>query len=147
MTDRLKGKLAFCTASAAGIGRATAIAFARERARVIARDINRAGMDGLKEAGAADLIALDARDADAIESGEKRHGAADVLINAEGFVRHGTLLDATDQERDLAFDLIVKSIRRTTKAFLPAMLQPGAGSITNIASTVGAAKAAPNRYI
>jgi 2-keto-3-deoxy-L-fuconate dehydrogenase len=147
MTDRLKGKLAFCTASAAGIGRATAIAFAREGARVIASDINKAGMAGLAEAGVAESIELDVRDAAAIEAHAKRLGPVDVLFNAAGFVHHGSVLDATDQEWDFAFDLNVKSMHRTIKAFLPGMLQAGRGSIINIASTVGAAKAAPNRYI
>ena len=147
MTDRLKGKLAFCTASAAGIGRATAIAFAREGASVIASDINTAGMAGLAEAGVAETIELDVRDRAAIEAEAKRLGPVDVLFNAAGFVHHGSVLDATDQEWDFAFDLNVKSMHRTIKAFLPGMLQAGRGSIINIASTVGAAKAAPNRYI
>jgi 2-keto-3-deoxy-L-fuconate dehydrogenase len=147
MTDRLKGKLAFCTASAAGIGRATAIAFAHEGARVIASDVNKAGMAGLLEAGVAEVIELDVRDRAAIEVEAKRLGSVDVLFNAAGFVHHGSVLDATDQEWDFAFDLNVKSMHRTIKAFLPGMLQAGRGSIINIASTVGAAKAAPNRYI
>jgi len=147
MTDRLKGKLAFCTASAAGIGRATAIAFAREGARVIASDINTAGMADLPEAGVAEVIRLDVRDSAAIAAEAKRLGPVDVLFNAAGFVHHGSVLDATDQEWDFAFDLNVKSMHRTIKAFLPGMLQAGRGSIINIASTVGAAKAAPNRYI
>jgi len=147
MADRLKGKVAFCTASAAGIGRATATAFAREGARVIASDVNRAGLAGLEEAGVAELIALDARDTAAIEAEATRLGAVDVLFNAAGFVHHGSVLDATDQEWDFAFDLNVKSMHRTIKAFLPGMLRQAKGSIINIASTVGAAKAAPNRYI
>jgi 2-keto-3-deoxy-L-fuconate dehydrogenase len=147
MADRLKGKLAFCTASAAGIGRATAIAFAREGARVIASDLNEAGMAGLPEAGVAECVKLDVRDPAAIEAQAKRLGSVDVLFNAAGFVHHGSVLDATDQEWDFAFDLNVKSMHRTIKAFLPGMLAKGKGSIINIASTVGAAKAAPNRYI
>jgi 2-keto-3-deoxy-L-fuconate dehydrogenase len=147
MADRLKGKVAFCTASAAGIGRATATAFAREGARVIASDVNRAGLAGLEEAGVAELIALDVRDTAAIEAEATRLGAVDVLFNAAGFVHHGSVLDATDQEWDFAFDLNVKSMHRTIKAFLPGMLRQAKGSIINIASTVGAAKAAPNRYI
>jgi 2-keto-3-deoxy-L-fuconate dehydrogenase len=147
MADRLKGKLAFCTASAAGIGRATAIAFAREGARVIASDVSEAGMAGLPQAGVAECVRLDARDAAAIEAEAKRLGAVDVLFNAAGFVHHGSVLDATDQDWDFAFDLNVKSMHRTIKAFLPGMLAKGGGSIINIASTVGASKAAPNRYI
>jgi len=147
MADRLKGKVAFCTAAAAGIGRATAMAFAREGARVIASDLNRAGLAGLEQAGVAELIGLDARDQAAIEAEASRLGAVDVLFNAAGFVHHGSVLEATDQEWDFAFDLNVKSMHRTIKAFLPGMLRQGKGSIINIASTVGAAKAAPNRYI
>ena len=147
MADRLKGKLAFCTASAAGIGRATAIAFAREGARVIASDLNEAGMAGLAEAGVAECVRLDVRDPAGIEAQAKRLGSVDVLFNAAGFVHHGSVLAATDQEWDFAFELNVKSMHRTIKAFLPGMLAKGKGSIINIASTVGAAKAAPNRYI
>jgi 2-keto-3-deoxy-L-fuconate dehydrogenase len=147
MADRLKGKLAFCTASAAGIGRATAIAFAREGAKVIASDVNEAGMAGLQEAGVAECLRLDARDSAAVEAAAKRLGSIDVLFNAAGFVHHGSVLEATDQEWDFAFDLNVKSMHRTIKAFLPGMLAKASGSIINIASTVGASKAAPNRYI
>lgn len=146
MADRLKGKLAFCTASSAGIGRATAIAFAREGARVIASDVNDAAFDDLKQAGIAECVKLDARDAKAIEAQAKRVGSVDVLFNAAGFVHHGSVLDCTDEDWDFAFDLNVKSMHRTIKAFLPGMLAKG-GSIINIASTVGASKAAPNRYV
>jgi 2-keto-3-deoxy-L-fuconate dehydrogenase len=104
-------------------------------------------MVGLKEAGVAECVKLDARDAAAIEAQAKRLGSVDVLFNAAGFVHHGTVLDATDEEWDFAFDLNVKSMHRTIKAFLPGMLAKGKGSIINIASTVGAAKAAPNRYV
>jgi len=147
MTDRLKGKLAFCTASGAGIGRATAIAFAREGARVIATDLNEAALAGLKEAGVAECVKLDARDAAAIEAQAKRLGPVDVLFNAAGFVHHGTVLDCSEQDWDFSFDLNVKSMHRTIRAFLPGMLAKGRGSIVNIASTVGASKTAPNRYV
>jgi 2-keto-3-deoxy-L-fuconate dehydrogenase len=146
MADRLKGKVAFCTASGAGIGRAVATAFAREDARVIASDVNDTAFDDLKKAGVAECVKLDARDAKAIEAQAKRLGSVDVLFNAAGFVHHGTVLDCTDEEWDFAFDLNVKSMHRTIKAFLPGMLAKG-GSIINIASTVGASKAAPNRYV
>jgi 2-keto-3-deoxy-L-fuconate dehydrogenase len=146
MADRLKGKIAFCTASGAGIGRAVAAAFAREGARVIASDVNDAAFADLTKAGVAECVKLDARDAKAIEAQAKRLGAVDVLFNAAGFVHHGSVLDCTDEEWDFAFDLNVKSMHRTIKAFLPGMLAKG-GSIINIASTVGASKAAPNRYV
>ena len=147
MADRLKGKLAFCTASGAGIGRATAVAFAREGARVVASDLKEEAMAGLKEAGIAECVKLDARDAGAIEALAKRLGAVDVLFNAAGFVHHGTVLDTSDADWDFSFDLNVKSMHRTIKAFLPGMLAKGRGSIINIASAVGASKSAPNRYV
>jgi 2-keto-3-deoxy-L-fuconate dehydrogenase len=147
MADRLKGKLAFCTASGAGIGRATAIAFAREGARVIASDISDAAFDDLAKAGVAECIKLDARNTGAIEAQAERLGPVDVLFNAAGFVHHGTVLDCSEEDWDFSFDLNVKSMHRTIRAFLPGMLAKGAGSIVNIASTVGASKAAPNRYV
>ncbi len=147
MGQRLDGKVAFCTASGAGIGRATAIAFAREGARVIASDISEGAFEELKGAGIAECVQLDARDAGAIEAQARRLGGVDVLFNAAGFVHHGSVLDCTDEEWDFAFDLNVKSMHRTIKAFLPGMLAKGGGSIINIASTVGASKAAPNRYV
>jgi len=147
MTKRLEGKLAFCTASGAGIGRAVAVAFAREGARVVASDVDEAGLAGLKEAGVAERVRLDARDTAAIEAQARRLGPVDVLFNAAGFVHHGTVLDCSEADWDFAFDLNVKSMHRTIKAFLPGMLSRGRGSIINIASAVGASKAAPNRYV
>jgi 2-keto-3-deoxy-L-fuconate dehydrogenase len=146
MPKRLEGKLAFLTAAGAGIGRATAIAFAREGARVIATDVREPALTGLKESGIAECQQLDARDATAIAAAAKRLGPVDVLFNAAGFVHHGSVLDCTEEEWDFAFDLNVKSMHRTIKAFLPRMLESGSGSIINIASAVGASKAAPNRY-
>ena len=146
MGDRLKGKLAVCTAAGAGIGRATAMAFAREGARVIATDVNEALLGDLKGAGIAECARLDVLDAQAVEALAKRLGSVDVLFNAAGFVHHGTVLECPDKDWDFSFDLNVKSMHRTIKAFLPGMLAKGGGSIINIASAVGAGKAAPNRY-
>ena len=146
MADRLKGKVAFCTASGAGIGRATAVAFAQEGARVIASDLNDASFAELKAAGVAECVKLDARDSAAIAAQAKRIGPVDVLFNAAGFVHHGTVLECSDEDWDFSFDLNVKSMHRTIKAFLPGMLTKGGGSIINIASTAGASKAVANRY-
>jgi 2-keto-3-deoxy-L-fuconate dehydrogenase len=147
MADRLKGKVAFCTASGAGIGQATAIAFAREGARVIASDIDEAAFADLKAAGVAECVKLDARDTAAIETQAKRLGSVDVLFNAAGFVHHGTVLDCSEEDWDFSFDLNVKSIHRTIRAFLPGMLANGGGSIVSVASTVSSVRAAPNRYV
>jgi len=147
MADRLKGKLAFCTASGAGIGKATAIAFAREGAKVIASDVDEAAFAELKKAGVAECVTLDVRDTKAIEAEAKRVGPVDILFNAAGFVHHGSVLDCSEEEWDRSFDLNVKSMHRTIKAFLPGMLGKGRGSIVNIASTVSSVRAAPNRYV
>jgi 2-keto-3-deoxy-L-fuconate dehydrogenase len=147
MADRLKGKRAFVTAAAAGIGRASAIAFAREGASVFATDIDEAGLASLASEGVSDVARLDMRDGSAVEAIAKRVGTVDILLNAAGFVHHGTVLDCSDADWDFSFDLNVKSMHRTLRAFLPGMLTAGKGSIINIASAAGVFKAAPNRYV
>src|SRR5213075_161977 len=147
MSDRLKGKRAFVTAAAAGIGRACALAFAREGATVFATDINETKLADLKREGIAEIAKLDARDSAAVAAIAKRAGKTDILLNAAGFVHHGTVLDCSEQDWDFSFDLNVKSMHRTIKAFLPAMLAGGGGSIVNISSAAGVFKAAPNRYV
>jgi 2-keto-3-deoxy-L-fuconate dehydrogenase len=147
MPGRLQGKRAFVTAAAAGIGRACAIAFAREGATVIASDINQTAFPELKAAGVAEAVRLDVRDRAAVEAEAKRAGRIHVLLNAAGFVHHGTVLECSDADWDYSFDLNVKSMHRTIQAFLPGMLEGGEGSIVNIASAAGVLKAAPNRYV
>ena len=147
MSDRLKGKRAFVTAASAGIGRASAIAFAREGATVFATDINEEGLASLAKEGVAEVARLDVRDSGAVVAIAKRAGTVDILLNAAGFVHHGTVLECSDEDWDFSFDLNVKSMHRTIKAFLPAMLQAGHGSIVNISSAAGVFKAAPNRYV
>jgi 2-keto-3-deoxy-L-fuconate dehydrogenase len=147
MSGRLKGKRAFVTAAAAGIGRASAIAFAREGATVIATDIDDKQLAALTKEGVAEVARLDARDSAAVAAMAKQVGTVDVLLNAAGFVHHGTVLECSDDDWDFSFDLNVKSMHRTLRAFLPGMLAAGHGSIINIASAAGVFKAAPNRYV
>lgn len=147
MSGRLNGKTAFCTASGAGIGRAVAVAFAREGARVIATDIDLAKLKGLSEEGVAETHLLDVRHTASVEKTAKSVGPVDILFNAAGFVHHGTVLDCTDEEWDFAFDLNVRSMHRTIRAFLPGMLAKGQGSIVNIASGAGSVRGIPNRYV
>src|SRR5271156_5250134 len=147
MGDRLKGKRAFVTAAAMGIGRACALAFAREGASVFATDIDEAGLAGLKKEGIAEVARLDARDSAAVAAMAKRVGKVDILLNAAGFVHHGTVLDCSDEDWDFSFDLNVKSMHRTIRSFLPMMLEGGGGAIVNISSAAGVFKAAPNRYV
>jgi 2-keto-3-deoxy-L-fuconate dehydrogenase len=147
MGDRLQGKRAFVTAGAMGIGRACAVAFAREGATVFATDIDEKGLALLGKDGVSEVARLDVRDTAAIADMAKRVGKTDILLNAAGFVHHGTVLECPDEDWDFSFDLNVKSMHRTIRAFLPAMLESGRGSIVNIASAAGVFKAAPNRYV
>ncbi len=147
MSDRLKGKRAFVTAAAAGIGRACAVAFAREGATVFATDIDEKGLSSLRNEGVADVTRLDVRDSAAVAATAKRVGKVDILLNAAGFVHHGTVLDCSDEDWDFSFDLNVKSMHRTIRSFLPGMLEGGGGAIVNISSAAGVFKAAPNRYV
>ncbi|HEY8334596.1 MAG TPA: SDR family oxidoreductase [Tardiphaga sp.] len=147
MSDRLKGKRAFVTAGAAGIGRACALAFAREGATVFATDIDERGVSLLTKDGVSKTAKLDVRDTAAVDAMANRVGPIDILLNAAGFVHHGTVLDCDDEAWEFSFDLNVKSMHRTIRAFLPGMLASGQGSIVNIASAAGVFKAAPNRYV
>jgi len=147
MSDRIKGKRAFVTAAAAGIGRACAIAFAREGATVFATDIDEKALASLAKDGVADVARLDVRDTAAVNAAAARVGNVDILLNAAGFVHNGTILDCSDEDWDFSFDLNSKSMHRTIRAFLPGMLAAGRGAIVNIASAAGAVKAAPNRYV
>ena len=146
MAGRLQGKTAFITAAAQGIGRATVLAYAAEGARVIATDVNEAGLASL--AGPAITVhQMDATDADDIVRVAAQAGAVDVLFNCAGFVHQGTVLDATEAEWDFAFTLNVRSMFRTMRAFLPGMAERGAGSIINMSSAASSIKGAPNRFI
>ena len=183
MTGRLQGKTALLTAAAAGIGRATAEAFVREGARVIATDIKMPlaipmglpmlsakvmltsparckasdmalcttyatdiNLDALKGLD-AETHALDVRSTEAVEALARQLGPIDVLFNCAGYVHHGTALDCSDADWDFSFDLNVKSMHRTIRAFLPGMLAVGGGSIVNIASGASSVRGIPNRYV
>ena len=146
MPGRLDGKRAFVTSAAAGIGRACALAFAAEGARVLATDIDERGLEALRGAG-IETARLDVLDSAAVQAMATQAGDVDVLLNAAGFVHHGTALDCSEDDWDASFDLNVKSMHRTLRAFLPGMLARGRGAIVNIASSVAASKAAPNRYV
>lgn len=147
MSPRLAGKTAFLTAAAHGIGRATALAFAREGARVIATDVDQVGLDALARECGASVRILDVTDAAAIAATARDVGDIQVLFNAAGVVHAGTVLDYSEADWDLAFDLNARSMARTIRAFLPGMLAQGGGSIVNIASVAGSVKGVPNRFV
>ncbi len=146
MAGRLAGKTAFITAAAQGIGRATALAFAAEGARVIATDLNEAKLGDLTGHGIA-THKLDATDLADIQRVTQAAGPVHVLFNCAGFVHQGTVLDATEAEWDFAFALNVKSQFHMIRAFLPGMIAAGGGSIINMASAASSIKGAPNRCV
>jgi 2-keto-3-deoxy-L-fuconate dehydrogenase len=143
MAGRLAGKLAVLTAAGAGIGRATAEAFVQEGARVVATDLNPDALAGLD----ADRRRLDVRSSDEVAALARALGPVDVLFNCAGFVHHGAALDCSDEDWDFSFDLNVKSMHRTIRAFLPGMLEKGGGSIVNVASVASSVKGVPNRHV
>src|SRR6202030_1689558 len=147
MSDRLQSKVALVTAAGQGIGRAIAEAFVAEGATVIATDLDAKKLKGLRgaERRALDVRSTAARDALAKEIGRK-HGALDVVANCAGFVHHGSVLECAEADWDFSFDLNVKSMHRTIKTFLPAMLGKKSGSIVNISSAVSSIRGVPNRY-
>ncbi len=149
MGDRLSGKKALVTAAAQGIGHASAVAFAAEGARVIATDINVGKLAELKRAAKGDVETrvLDVTDATAIGRLASEIGAVDTLFNCAGFVHHGTVLDCTEKDWDFTMDLNVRSMYRMIRAFLPAMLKQGGGSIINMSSGASSVKGAPNRFV
>ena len=119
---RLAGKTAFVTAAAQGIGRATALAFAAEGARVVATDHECRQAGGDRGTAGLETAALDATDPAAITAMGERVGAIDILFNCAGFVHQGSVLDATEAEWEMAFELNVRSMFRTIRAFLPGMV-------------------------
>ena len=147
MMGRLAGKTALVTAAAQGIGRATAVAFADDGAMVWATDIDEAGLKTLSDLRSSIRVRrLDVRESQDVEKLAADLGTLDVLFNCAGFVHHGNILDCAEQDWDFSFDLNVKSMYRTCRAFLPAMLQAGKGSIINMSSVASSIRGTPNRF-
>lgn len=152
MTARVANKTAVVTAAGQGIGRASVLALAKEGATVWATDINETALAELRaEADAAGLkietAILNVRDAAAVNAFADRVGRIDVLFNCAGFVASGSILEATEQDLDFSYDLNVKSMFHTIKAFVPAMIEQGSGSIINMASAASSVKGVPNRLV
>jgi 2-keto-3-deoxy-L-fuconate dehydrogenase len=150
MTDRLAGKTAFITAAGQGIGRATAEAFVREGARVIATDINDELLAEVARTLGCETRRLDVTDASAvlaatIEAGTK--STVNVLFNGAGYVHAGTILECDEIAFDFSFDLNVRAMYRLIRALLPPMLKAGGGSIINVASAASSIKGVPNRFV
>lgn len=143
MSRKLDGKIVLITGAAAGIGRATAELFAAEGAKLIITDRDLKGMDGL----AGDKRQLDVTDSAAIAALSKDVGRLDVLFNCAGFVENGTILECDDAQWEKSFNINVYAMARMIKAFLPAMIEGGGGSIINVASVAGSIKGVPNRCV
>ena len=145
MGNRLQGKKCLITGAAQGIGRATALAWADEGARVIATDRN---PDALRTFAGSDRIAvreLDVTDHAAIETAARETGAVDVLFNCAGWVATGSILETPEEDWNRSFALNVTAMYRVIAAFLPAMLEKGGGSIINMASVASSVMGVPNR--
>ncbi|MGE5336623.1 MAG: SDR family oxidoreductase [Gemmatimonadota bacterium] len=145
MAGRLQGKSALVTAAGQGMGRAGALAFAREGARVLATDMKPELLRGLEPTSGITTHALDVRDHASVRALVDKIGAVDILFNCAGYVHQGTILDCSLEDWDFSFDLNVRSMFMLTKAMLPKMIAAGGGVILNMASVLGAHKAAPNR--
>jgi NAD(P)-dependent dehydrogenase (short-subunit alcohol dehydrogenase family) len=143
---RLKGKICVVTAAGQGIGAATARAFAREGATVWATDLDEAKLQPLAAVEGINIHRLDVLDKSAIGGLVRETGDIDTLFNCAGFVHHGSVLDATDEQWDFAFNLNVRSMFWTIQAFLPGMLKNGAGSIVNMSSAASSIKGAALRF-
>lgn len=143
---RLAGKKALVTAAGQGIGRATVLAMHSEGAEVIAADINAAALESLAAEGIATRL-LNVLDKEAIEAAAAEIGALDVLFNCAGFVAAGTILDCDEEQWAFSMNLNMTAMYRMCKAFLPAMIAGGGGSIINMASVAGSVLAAPNRFV
>jgi len=144
---RLKDKICVVTAAGQGIGAATARAFAREGATVWATDVDAKKLDALAGVAGIRPHKLDVLDKAAIGALAKQTGAIDVLFNCAGFVHHGTVLDATDEQWQFAFNLNVRSMFWTIQAFLPGMAGKGSGSIVNMSSAASSVKGAALRFV
>lgn len=146
MTGNLAGKTVLVTAAGQGIGRATALAFARAGTNVHATDINEKLLAELGRESGIPVQRLDVLDDAAVANALAAIGPVDVLFNCAGFVHTGSILDMKEGDLDFAFDLNVKSMVRTIRAVLPGMIARGGGAIINMASVASSVKGVPNRF-
>ncbi|ODT47237.1 SDR family oxidoreductase [Devosia sp. 63-57] len=141
----LTGKIVLITAAAQGIGQASALAFARAGAKVIATDINATKLAELEGTANIDTRVLNVLSDDDVNAAVAEIGHIDVLFNCAGVVHAGTVLEMSDKDLDFAWDLNVKAQIRTIKAILPQMLERRDGAIINMATVASSVKGVPNR--
>lgn len=143
MVQNLAGQTVVITAGAQGIGRATVERFILSGARVIATDIN---AEALATIEGAETHVLNVLDGEAVKRFAADIGSIDVLFNCAGFVHPGSILECEEKDWDFSFDLNVKAMYRTCRAFLPSMIEKGKGSIINMSSVASSVKGVPNRF-
>jgi 2-keto-3-deoxy-L-fuconate dehydrogenase len=147
MAGRLADKVTLITAAGQGIGRASALKFESEGAFVWATDINNDALASLKaERPGIQVSLLDVRETAAVNALAEQIGRVDVLFNCAGYVHQGDIFACSQKDWDFSFDLNVSSMYRTCRAFLPAMIAAGKGSIVNMSSAASSIKGAPNRF-
>ena len=147
MSGRLAGKTAFITAAGQGMGRAAALTFAAEGAKVWATDLNPGPLQQLSGVAGITTRQLDATDEQAIAKLAGEVGGIDVLLNCAGYVHHGSILDCTPKDWDFSMNVNVRSMYLVTRAFLPGMLAKKRGSIINMASIASSMRGLPNRFV
>ena len=147
MSGRLTGKTAFITAAGQGMGKAAALAFAAEGAKVWATDLNPGPLQTLAGLAGITTRQLDATDEKAITKLAAEVGVVDVLLNCAGYVHHGTVLDCAPVDWDFSMNVNLRSMYLMTRAFLPGMLAKKGGSIINMASIASSIKGLPNRCV
>ena len=147
MTGRLSGKTVLVTSAAQGIGRASAIAMAKEGAKVWATDIRGDLLEVLaKDQPGISVFTLNVLSAEDIAAAAVKTGAVDGLFNCSGFVHQGNILETEDKDFDFSFNLNVRAHYHMIKAHLPLMVAKGGGSIINMASVCSSIKGLPNRF-
>ncbi len=144
---RLQGKRILVTAAGQGIGRASAMMFAKEGAQVLATDVNTEALASLAESAGIRTLRLDVTDANAIAVLAREEAAFDALFNGAGFVHHGSILECSEDDWAFSWQLNVTSMYRLTRALLPKMLDNGGASIINMASAASSVKGVPNRFV